>query len=130
MVVVLAALVGVLVLLGRYVLEDPTCAKPPTQQERTQQEAFVRTHLPDARDFEWTVMDCDDNGQASVDFTTRQRGSAASKAFLSDPACRASVEPDASPGDVTCTSGDFEVSIYLEDKGAIDTYGELALLQR
>jgi len=129
-VVALAVLVGGLVVVGYMLLANPFCAQPPTQQERSQQEAFVLAHLPDARGFEWTVADCDDNGQASVDFTTRQRGSSASKVLLSDQACKASTEPDASPGDVTCTSGNLEVSVYIEDKGAIDTHAELAINQR
>ena len=123
--VIVALLVTAIVLLGRWFLSDPTCGSPPTQPVRTQQEVFVKAHLTDARDFEWTIMDCDDNGQVVLDFTTRQTGKAASEAFLKDSVCRPSIEPDASTGDVECRTGKVEVSIYLEDKGAIDTDGEL-----
>ncbi len=70
-------------------------------------------------------MDCDDNGQVVLDFTTRQAGDAASQAFLRDPVCHPSTEPDASSGDANCRVGKLEVSIYLEDTGAADTNGEL-----
>lgn len=93
----LAVLVGGVVVAGYVLLANPFCAKPPTQEERHQQEAFVLAHLPDASDFEWTVMDCDDNGQAYLSFSTRLTRDAASAVFLRDPACKASTEVDASP---------------------------------
>lgn len=71
-------------------------------------------------------MDCDDNGQVVLDFTTRQGGEAASGAFTRDPACHPSTEPDAALGDVNCrVGGKLEVAIYFEDPGAADTNGEL-----
>ncbi|WP_091186063.1 hypothetical protein [Microlunatus flavus] len=120
------AIAGVVVILVRDVSQTYRCADPPSTQQRAEQEAFVSAHLPDASDFEWTVADCDDQGQASLTFTTRQRGTTATRAFLQDGACRASREPDASLGDVTCMSYGVTVFIYLEDHGAIDTYGELS----
>lgn len=126
--VVLALIAGVIVLAVRYLTtDDAACADPPTPPERAEQEAFVTTHLHDARNFDWVVADCDEHGEASVDFTTRHTGRAASQAFLDDPACKASVEPDASPGDVTCAAENVTVSIYLHDTGAIDTNGTLFL---
>lgn len=124
-VVIVALLVTAAVLCGRWFLSDTTCGSPPTQQVRSQQEGFVKAHLPDAGQFEWTVMDCDDNGQIVLNFTTRTTGKAANAAFLRDPACRPSNEPDASAGDVDCQTGAVEVFIFLEDKGAIDTEGQL-----
>lgn len=127
---VVALLVGAGLLLAERALEGTGCASPPTPQEREEQESFVRAHLGDARDFEWTVMDCDDLGQAYLDFTTRQRGSAASASFLQDPACSPSTEPAASSGDVVCTSGGTVVDLSFEDHGAIETDGELAPRRR
>lgn len=117
------------IMLGRYILDDPMCARPPTPPRRVQLQAFVTAHLPDARNFDWTVSDCDENGQAYLDFTTRSTGHAASKAFLADPACATSREPDAEAGDVTCSANTTQISIYLEDTGAIDTDVELAIDQ-
>ena len=124
-VVVLALLATAIVLLGRWFLDEATCQTPLTQETRTQQETFVRAHLPDAGDFQWMVMDCDDNGQVVLDFTTRQAGDAASQAFSRDPACHPSTEADADSGDVSCRVGKLEVAIYLEDTGAADANGEL-----
>jgi len=124
-VVVLALLATAVVLLGRWFLSETTCQTPLSQEMRTQQETFVRAQLPDAGDFQWMVMDCDDNGQVVLDFTTRQAGDDASQAFSRDPACHPSTEPDAAPGDVNCRVGKLEVAIYLEDTGAAVTNGEL-----
>ena len=124
-VVVLALLGTAVVLLGRWFWSDATCQTPPSQQTRAEQEAFVSTHLPDAGDFRWTVMDCDDEGQVVLEFTTPETGDAASRAFVRDPACRSSTEPDAASGDVACRVGTLEVEIYLVDTGAAVTDGEL-----
>ncbi len=128
--IVIVALVLVLggLIFGWFVLENPSCAKPPTPQERSQQESFVIAHLPDAGDFECTVMDCDENGQAYLSFDTSLTRAASSAAFLRDPACRASTEADASPGDPTCRSGNTNVTIYLT-KDVLHADGELYLDQ-
>ena len=125
-VIVLVAVAGVSLVVARDVSHEFHCANPPTPQQRTEQESFVTAHLPDARDFKWTVMDCDDQGQAYLDFSSRRRGTDVSHAFLQDPTCRASAQPDASAGDVTCVSGGVAVSISFEDHGAIDTHGQLS----
>lgn len=70
-------------------------------------------------------MDRDDNGQVALDFTTRQTGAAASAAFVHYPACRPSTEPDAVSDDVSCRVEKLDVAIYLDDKGALGTEGEL-----
>jgi hypothetical protein len=130
-IVALALPVAGVAVFSWLVLDPPFCGTPPTHREEGRQEAFVRAHLPDASDFKWTVMDCDDNGQAYLSFSTRLTRDAASDAFLRDPACKISKEVDASPGDATCRSDNTNVSIYLDDsKGGINTHGELYPDQR
>lgn len=124
-VVVVAALGAAATLLGRWFLSDATCQTSLTEKTRSEQEAFVSAHLSDARDFAWRVMDCDDDGQVVLQFTTRQAGHLATQAFLLDPACHPSTEADAAPGDVGCRVGRLEVAVYLEDTGAASTAGEL-----
>lgn len=125
-VVLVVAITGVVAIVGRDISRASRCADPPSPQQRADQEAFVTAHLPDARDFEWAIADCDDQGQASLSFTTRQRGTTATRAFLRDEGCRASEGPDTNWGDVTCMSNGLSVFIYLEDNGSVDTHGELS----
>jgi hypothetical protein len=124
-VVVLALLGTTVVVLANHVIGGFFCASPPGEREKARQESFVRAHVADARHLEWTVMDCDDQGQAYLDFMTTLTPRAAGEAFRKDAACSRSTEPDAEPDDVTCTSNGVRVSIYFEPREDTQTDGEL-----
>ena len=124
-VIVVLGLLGSTVVVLAHQVGGFFCASPPSQQERIRQESFVLAHVADARDLEWTVMDCDDAGQASLGFTTTLTPGAAGEAFRKDLACSPSTEPDAEPDDVICTSSGVRVSIYFEPREDIQTHGEL-----
>lgn len=124
MLVVLGLLGTTVVLLGQDLISG-FCASPPSERDKARQESFVRAHVADARDLEWTVMDCDDLGQAYLGFTTALAPEAAGGAFRQDTACSPSTEPDAGPADVICTSNGVRVSIYLEPREDTQTHGEL-----
>lgn len=103
-----------------------SCAKPPTQEERTQVASFLKVHVDDARDLDWTVMDCDDNGLAYLNFTTSMTPGRVSEAFLNDPACSPSNEQDADAfGDVTCRTGNGDVFMDTEPNTGTWTKGAL-----
>jgi hypothetical protein len=125
-VVVLGLLTTAAVVLARYVFGDGGCANPPTEQERRRLESFLVAHVADARDLGWTVMDCDDLGQAYLAFTTSKTPVEVSASFLADPACSRDTGPDASATDVTCRSGGTEVSIFTEPDTGTWTRGELS----
>jgi hypothetical protein len=120
----LFAVLGVSRLTDRPPVLPPSCT-PPTQEEKELLEAFLRSHIKDARALEWTVADCDDNGDASLDFETRMTPKMATASFLADDNCSPFTGPGATDGDVTCTTAAGSVSIFLASATAI-TRGELA----
>lgn len=120
---------GGLVLGAVVVLSGPlgsSCADPPSQQERTQLESFLQVHVGDARDLDWTVMDCDDKGLAFLNFTTSMTPVRVSEAFLVDPACSPSAKQDAAAyGDVTCRTDAGVVVLGTEPDTGTWTQGSL-----
>lgn len=85
-------LASVLVVLGsvlavhRLTASSSSCS-PPSEPEMQVQEAFLRSHVSDASGLEWTVLDCDDHGDAYLAFTTALTSVAAREGFLTDASC-------------------------------------------
>lgn len=119
----LAGLVGLVVLLPMVAFG---CSSPSDAELRAQ-EAFVRTHVSDARDFESGVLDCDDHGDGFVTFTTDLSPTAAGNALLRDAACRATPEDDGGAASLTCAYGDIEVRVFFEHNDSGGTDGQLIL---
>lgn len=110
-------------------LDGSSCAQPPTQEERIQLESFLKAHVEDARDLEWTVMDCDDDGLAWLNFTTSMTPGRVEKAFLKDSACLPSRAGAATAfGNVTCHVG--EINAILDTEPDTGTWTEGTLTPR
>ena len=117
---------GAVTALHRLTGSMPSCS-PPTETEKQAQEVFLHSHVDDAADLEWTVADCDDNGDAWLQFGTALPPHAAREAFLTDSACSPYQGLDAGAEDVTCTSGDATIIVFLTPASSGTTQGELAL---
>ena len=122
----LLLLAGVALAANRFIDSVFDCS-PPSQHDMQVQEAFLRSHVTDARGLEWTVADCDDQGEAWLEFSTALTPAAARDAFLTDPSCSPDLGPDADDQGVNCTSGDAEIYVFFEATSVAATSGELTL---
>lgn len=72
----------------------------------------MKTHVSDARDFVWSVADCDDQGEAFLSFRTELAATVVSQSFLADPACSPSDADDAAENEVMCKAGAATSYLY------------------
>ncbi len=121
-----AVLVGLVVVLGRSVVDDLLSCSPPGRRAQVVQEEFVRAHVADAHDLSWFSSDCDDAGTGFLTFSTALSPADTRDAFLADRRCADTdpSEPDAYG--VTCRSGSATVDVVVEQAAGGST-GELAL---
>ena len=103
----------------------PSCVTPsePTAEEKRTQEDLVHARLHDARDLEWTVMDCDDDGEVFLRFATSQAPATARDAFYGRGCTYHTVEEN---NDIACVQDGTEVVIFFEQVEN-ETQGELVL---
>lgn len=106
--------------------DKPSCS-PPNREEQKVQEAFLLSHVGDAQDLDWYIADCDDDGVATLEFTTARPPAAARDAFLTDTSCSPTTGPNAGEYNVTCSSGAAEVSILFEDTTVARASGMLVV---
>lgn len=109
LVALLLALVGCGVVVKRAWDDFTYCSEPPSQSERARQQAFVLSHVSDARAFKWETLDCDDEGISTLTFTTALPAARALESFRVDPGCSEAEWPQT----VTCSSGAVPVDISL-----------------
>lgn len=125
-----AGLVLVGIMIDRF-MENPTgdysCSRPG-QENLTDREEFVRTHVSDASSFSLNTYDCEDGGSATLSFTTSLTPDAARDSFLSLASC----SPYSTNGvdeAVTCDQGQQLFYVYFATTQANPrlTQGELRL---
>lgn len=121
------AMVAVLAIAG--FLSNPSLSYActwPGQHTLAGRSAFVRSHLPDAGQFEVATYDCEDGDEAHLDFVTAETPADARDAFLTDSFCSAPRTPD-EPGTILVTCTATKVHLFLSQGQDGDTRGELHL---
>lgn len=121
--VVVLVVAGVAVVLGSNAI---SCASPSLEALKAQ-EAFVLTHVVDARDVESGTADCDDNGDGYVNFTTDLTPAGARDAFLADPSCSPYADEGVDQIAVKCRSGRSTVFVFFTATRDGPTEGALNL---
>ena len=98
----------------------------PGQHTLAGRSAFVRSHLPDAGQFEVATYDCEDGDEAHLDFVAAETPADARNSFLTDSSCSAPRTPD-EPGTILVSCTSTKVHVFLSQGPDGSTRGELHL---